>query len=245
MSRSSLSGTFPGFVYGREVNLLAARPRERSGRVLRWLGTLFLLAALTFGGYWAWLLWGTGIETARAQGDLRTEIAERIDNPRWAGPSDAGGSGGAGGGSASGGVDKAPPADLRLAPGDPVAILRIPRIGLSMVVVEGTSPEMLKRGPGHYEGTALPWDETGRVAIAGHRTTYMQPFWALNELRAGDLIELKTEFGTFRYSVTRSVVTLPDATWVLDQTKQPSIVLTACEPRFSASHRLIVFGVRR
>ncbi len=50
-----------------------------------------------------------------------------------------------------------------------------------MVVVEGTGADQLRSGPGHYPGTPLP-GETGNVAIAGHRTTYLHPFYNLNEL---------------------------------------------------------------
>jgi len=129
-------------------------------------------------------------------------------------------------------------------PGGAVAILRIPKLHLDMVVVEGTDTESLTKGPGHYPGTAYPWDHTGRVGIAGHRTTYLHPFWSLDHLVSGDLVELETEFGTFDYRVTGSAVILPSEGWVLDQTKRPSLVLTTCSPRFSASHRLVVFANR-
>src|SRR5439155_10354502 len=79
--------------------------------------------------------------------------------------------------------------------GQPVAVIRIPRLGLDMVVVEGTSTSDLQKGPGHYADTAFPWDPHGRVGIAGHRTTYLHPFWSLDKLNRGDLIELRTRFG--------------------------------------------------
>ena len=128
--------------------------------------------------------------------------------------------------------------------GDPIGILKIPRMKLDMVVVEGVDQQTLKKGPGHYESTAYPWEDDGRVAIAGHRTTYLHPFWSLNELRRGDLVRLETEFGTFDYRVTGSRVVLPSDVSVLEQTKEPTLVLTACTPRFSGSHRLVVFASR-
>ena len=73
------------------------------------------------------------------------------------------------------------------------------------MVVEGTDTESLKKGPGHYTDTAYPWQNTGRVGIAGHRTTYLAPFWSLNELRQGDRIVLATEYGIFDYRVARTV----------------------------------------
>jgi len=134
-------------------------------------------------------------------------------------------------------------------PGDAVAIIRIPKIDVDYVVVEGTGTEALKKGPGHYTDTAYPWQDTGRVGIAGHRTTYGAPFWSLNELRVGDRIVLATEYGIFDYRIARTVVTppsgiLPSGDWVLRQTVGPSLVLTTCNPRFSASTRLVVIAER-
>jgi sortase A len=82
------------------------------------------------------------------------------------------------------------------------------------------------------------------VGIAGHRTTYLHPFYDLDKMREGDPIILETEYGTFRYVVTRVFVTPPSNASVLDQTKDPTLVLTTCNPRFSASQRLIVLADR-
>jgi sortase A len=191
--------------------------------VLRILGTLCLVAALAVAGYLGWILWGTGLETARAQRHLREQIDKIITHPKVFDPQ----------------RPAKPPGE-----GAPIGILHIPRMKLDIVVVNGTSDAILKKGPGHYMDTAYPWDETGRVAIAGHRTTYGHPFWSLNKLRKGDLIRLVTEYGTFDYHVSGSRVILPSGVWVLRQTKEPSLVLTTCTPPFSASHRLVVFASR-
>jgi sortase A len=205
-----------------------AEPRRRRfgrhpGRVLRIVGILCLLGAVGVGGYLAWLLWGTGLATARAQHELRPSFELKIDTKE---PSD-------------------PAADRVRLPGTAVAIIKIPRIDLDMVVVEGTSTEDLKKGPGHYDGSAYPWQEGGKVAIAGHRTTYQHPFWSLDKLRPDHRIILETEYGTFTYRVTRSRV-YPAATAgvVLEQTLRPTLVLTTCNPKFSAAERLIVFADR-
>jgi sortase A len=147
-------------------------------------------------------------------------------------------------------VSQPPPPDgqLIVAPpklGAPLAIIRIPRIHLDMVVVNGATTETLKLGPGHYLGTAYPWEEHGTVAIAGHRTTYLHPFWSLDALRRGDLIRLVTAHGAFDYRVSRTATIWPWENEVLDQTKNPTLVLTTCTPRFSASHRLVVFADRQ
>lgn len=202
--------------------------RTRRGRILRILGLLLIVGALGVGGYIWWSLWGTGFAARAAQNDLRTEFEPRIDSRVT--------------------LEAQPPRVAKV-PGDAVAIIRIPKIDVDLVVVEGTGTEPLKKGPGHYADTAYPWDDTGRVGIAGHRTTYGAPFWSLNELREGDLIVLATEYGVFEYRVTRKVVTppsgiLPSGDSVLAQTSHPTLVLTTCNPRFSAAERLIVIADR-
>jgi sortase A len=110
------------------------------------------------------------------------------------------------------------------------------------VAVEGTGPEQLRKGPGHYRDTAMPWDPSGRVAIAGHRTTYLQPFLSLDKLRGGDVIVLETKRGTFRYEVRASREVEPTDVSVLRQTRRPSLALTTCSPLFSAEKRLVVIA---
>jgi sortase A len=205
--------------------------RSRSGlrRAARIAGILFVLAALAIGGYVGWTLWGTGFATQRWQNQLRPDLERRIH--------------------ANAQHPQPPPPTVTHVPGDAVAILKIPRIHLDMVVVEGTDTLALERGPGHYTGTAYPWQDHGRVAIAGHRTTYLHPFYSLDALRKGDPIVLLTEYGTFRYEVTAIDVTapdgiLPDGSYVLDQTKRPTLALTTCNPRYSAAQRLIVLADR-
>src|SRR5438477_417483 len=89
--------------------------------------------------------------------------------------------------------------------------------------------------------TPVRWVGPGRVGIAGHRTTYLHPFFNLDQVRPGDTIQLLTGFGTYRYAVTRNFV-LPEATAgvVLRQTSRPTLVLTTCNPKYASSQRLIV-----
>src|SRR4029450_6296908 len=178
------------------------------GRVLRITGLVFIAAALVLVGYMWWNLWGTGFAAQRAQDDLRPRFERNVASLT---PADA-------------------PDRVVKVPGDAVAIIRIPRIGVDYVVVEGTDTEALKKGPGHYTDTAYPWQDTGRVGIAGHRTTYLAPFWSLNDL--------PPEYGIFAYRAARIVVPppsgiLPSGVSVLRQTVDPSLVLTTCNPRFS------------
>jgi len=128
-------------------------------------------------------------------------------------------------------------------PGGAVGVIRIPRIHLDMAVVQGVSLEALARGPGHYPSTPLP-GHGGNVAIAGHRTTHLHPFWSLNDVRAGDRIDLVTAEGTFVYRVAWRRVVDPLDTSVLEPTRTPSLTLTTCNPRFQAWQRLVVRAVQ-
>src|ERR1700722_3156099 len=88
----------------------------------------------------------------------------------------------------------------RLTPveGSPVALMDIPAIGLTQVVVEGTTPSDLKTGPGHLMDTPPP-GEAGNVVIAGRRTTYGSPFAKLGNLAKGNIVKVDTGQGSATY----------------------------------------------
>ena len=197
---------------------------RRPGWALRLIGKGLLSAAAIVGAYILWLLWGTGIVHGAQQDQLRDDLEVRIDAAAVVAEPEA-----------------EPPPQL---PGQAYAIMHIPDLELNEVVVEGITGEALKKGPGHYPKSADPWDGEGRVAIAGHRTTYGAPFWDLDKLGPGDQIQLETEQGVFEYVVTRSRIVAPTATEVTLPTAHPTLILTTCNPRFSAAERLIVFADR-
>ena len=123
--------------------------------------------------------------------------------------------------------------------GDPVGRLRIGRIGLNMVVVQGTDDSTLKRGPGHYIGSGLPGE--GRlIYIAGHRTTYLAPFADINDIRVGDYVNFEVPYGDFTYRVTRHYIVPSTQLSVLRNHGSEILRLQACHPRFFATHRYIV-----
>jgi sortase A len=118
----------------------------------------------------------------------------------------------------------------------------IPKIGVNQVILEGTSPDILKLGPGHYIGMANP-GEKGNVGIAGHRVTYTHPFNRLDELTNGDTIILDTIDYVYEYQVERMTVVDPKDTLTLRPSPDPKITLTTCNPKYSARTRLNVQGV--
>lgn len=129
----------------------------------------------------------------------------------------------------------------RVKAGDPLGRIRIPRIDASYVVVEGTDTESLRKGPGHYPDTSLP-GLPGTTAIAGHRTTYLAPFRHVDELRRGDPIQLDLPYARFTYRVQFTKIVPADAVQVTRSVGYPRLVLSACHPLYSASHRIIVFA---
>jgi sortase A len=129
----------------------------------------------------------------------------------------------------------------RTAAGDPLGRLRIPRIGVSAVVVEGTATADLSKGPGHYPATPLP-GEPGTVGVAGHRTTYGAWFRHIDRLRPGDAVELTMPYGRFTYRVERTRIVVPTALWVTRRVAYDRIILSACNPLYSAAQRIVVFA---
>jgi sortase A len=144
------------------------------------------------------------------------------------------------------GAVQAAPSKPRAIPkaGSPVALLEIPRLGVSTVVVEGAGDRELKLGPGHIPGTALP-GRPGNVAVAGHRDTVFRP---LRLVRIHDPIKLITSEGEFDYEVVSTTITRPDDVSVLRPTTRDSLTLVTCYPFYfvgSAPKRFIVHAELR
>lgn len=125
--------------------------------------------------------------------------------------------------------------------GEELALLRIPTLGLDLVVFEGTATATLKRGPGHLDGTPVP-GQPGNSVISGHRTTYGAPFFALDDLEAGDEIEVDTALGTHRFAVRDLVIVKPTDVWVAAPREGAWLTLTTCNPVGSARERLVVMA---
>ena len=125
--------------------------------------------------------------------------------------------------------------------GRPFGRIEMPTLGRRYVLVEGTDAASLRKGPGHYPGTALPG--MGRtVAIAGHRTTYLAPFRTIDRLRRDDRITVRMPYGRFVYRVSRTRIVEPADVWVTRDTGREQLVLTACHPLYSAAKRIVVFA---
>jgi sortase A len=125
--------------------------------------------------------------------------------------------------------------------GQAIGVLQMPRLGATYTVVQGTDDTDLQRGPGHYPQTPFP-GLGDTVAVAGHRTTYLAPFRNINRLRPGDRIVLTMRYAQFIYEVQHNKVVQPTAWWVTHNTGYERLVLSACNPLYSAAQRIVTFA---
>ncbi len=217
------------------------------------LGKTLIAAGLLMFGFVAYQLWGTGIETARAQNALENEFEEllstappvttvapldsaptTVDDPEASVPA------------ATPEPEAEPAAVPVVVPveeGDPIARIEMPSIGVDNIVVAGVAKSDLKKGPGHYPETPMP-GQLGNAAIAGHRTTYGQPFFNVDKLAIGDEIAVTTLAGRFVYRVTGQQIVGPDDYHVVATTDPTvaTITLTSCHPKYTARERIIISG---
>ncbi|MGH2810022.1 MAG: class E sortase [Actinomycetota bacterium] len=187
--------------------------------VLRRIGKVFISVGVLVLLFLAYQLYGTNVITDRHQEALAAEFVPVPGN-------------------------SAPPADPpKPKIGDGIALIKIPKIALEKVVVEGGGLDeidpQLKRGPGHITGTALPGRQ-GNSVISGHRTTYGAPFFRLDELNRGDLIEIQDKTAAYTYRVIDKKIVLPTDLSVIVPTADARLTLTTCHPRYSARQRLII-----
>ena len=204
------------------------RAADLTGRILIGAGVILLL-------FTAYQIWGTSLQESHSQNQLRNQLKSETHQAAVVHGLDAAG--------APNTMPSGPPvtAPRTGAPpeGSPVGEIRIPAIGLNQVLVEGTGTADLRQGPGHYVNTPLP-GQGGNAAIAGHRTTYGHPFYNLDGVKPGDPIVVTTLQGVFVYDTFKQVVVSPNDTTVVDNVFANYLTLTTCNPRFSASSRLVV-----
>lgn len=235
------------------------RPRSRPepAAVLRLAVRSFSELCLTAGTvillFVVYVLFWTGVKADRA---MDGELAGLRD--RWAQEAAAAGRGQRGAPAAGEAPERAPggaagAAAVAARPaGRAFAVLYVPRFGSGWrkPVLEGTATGVLKKGLGHYPGTAQPGG-VGNFAVAGHRRTYGDPFKDFPRLRPGDAVIVKDAAATYTYTVRRGPVrTVPSDVAVIDPVPAKSgfggpgryLTLTTCDPEWGHSHRLIVWA---
>ncbi|MCF3179676.1 class E sortase [Streptomyces polychromogenes] len=214
-----------------------ARPRSGGPVVVlsRAVGELFITVGVVMLLFVAYQLWYTNLLAERTASGAAGSLRQTWENPPAA---------------------AAPPV-AAFEPGQGFAILHIPKLDLKVPVAEGVSKaKVLDKGMvGHYsEGalkTAMPSDQQGNFALAGHRNTHGEPFRYINQLVPGDPIVVETRDAYYTYKMTSVLPqTSPANVSVIKPVPEGSgfpgpgryITLTTCTPEFTSTYRMIVWG---
>lgn len=199
-------------------------------KILRATGSAFIFLGLSILFFVLYELVGTSAITKGRQSELQREFTAQLAQPGSIAPEFTGG---LGLGRTKGGKVRA------------LARLKIPSIGVNVIVVEGVTLDDLTYGPGHYPQTDLFDDPEGVVGVAGHRTGWSAPFFNFDKLGRGDEVVVETKQATYTYRVTDTTIVSPSHSEVLDgnprSTAKMQLVLTTCTPKFTARDRLIIF----
>ena len=110
--------------------------------------------------------------------------------------------------------------------GQIIGTLTIPRIKSSLPIIEGTGAKELKRGVGHYVGSVIPGVSDNSV-LAGHRDSV---FRKLGEVKIGDLITVKNDYGSFVYEVHKIRIVKANDRTVIVPTTDAILTLSTCYP---------------
>ncbi len=182
------------------MSTIAVRPRRASGnevRLDRIAFAVLLLVAAWHGSQAAWIFG-------------KAELAQRLLLRAWQ----------------SGQLGR-PARPWPWADTEPVARLRVPRLGVDELVLRGASGRTLAFGPGHLDGTALP-GEPGNAVVSGHRDTH---FAFLRALQDGDLIVVETRDRRQQsYVVERSAIVDRTEVGVAGATRDSRLTLVTCYP---------------
>jgi sortase A len=181
-------------------------------RILKWTQRALFACGILLLGYCGFALVDAWVFQRRASQNLDRQLrAQRADNQgRPRSPS-----------ATSPGARSA-----ALAAESLVGRIKIPRLRLSVVVIEGVTKTALRRAVGHIPGTALP-GEAGNVGVAGHRDTFFRP---LKDLRIKDEIQFSTLKGDFKYEVESLRVVRPDNVGVLARSNENVLTMVTCYP---------------
>ena len=132
--------------------------------------------------------------------------------------------------------------DFHFAVGDTIGLLYIPKLDRDLPIIEGTNPEELDRGVGHYLGTAFP-GQKDQIVLSGHRDTVFRNF---DQLVIGDTFVLKLPYGTFEYEIFDTEIVSADDTTVIRSTAPEEILtVTTCYPFYfigNAPDRFIFYA---
>jgi sortase A len=177
---------------------------------LRWAQRVFFAIAFVAFGYCAWVMTEAWIFQRQEDAALERLVVARETTAVDVSPE----------------APVAPPKPKKVPSGKLIGRIEVQRLGLSVVIVEGTDSSTLKRAAGHIAGTALP-GQPGNVGIAAHRDTYFRP---LRDIHKDDIITVTTADGDYRYKVVSTEIVTPDDVSVLDSDGTDVLTLVTCYP---------------
>lgn len=221
------------------------RPRRRTS-VIGVLGEVLITAGVLVLLFIAWQQWFNDIVVSNDTSQKASQLSQQFQSAApsvTAKPNAAGNYG-------------APPTTAAVAEDKEFGVLYVPRFGSTyqVPIAQGTTTTgTLNLGEaGHYDNTQMP-GAVGNFAIAGHRTTHGAPFGAINNLRVGDKIYVQTAKGYYTYTFRNLQYVKPTQVQVLQQVPDAPVVtasstdrlitLTSCNPKYSATERIIAYGV--
>lgn len=194
-------------------------PIVQARRILTWTQRALFSCGVLMLGYCGVVLADTWMFQARERRQLDLLLVGRIASP--ASP------------------QALPPA----AAGGLVGRIEIARLGVSVMVVEGTGTAALRHAAGHISGTSLP-GRPGNIGISAHRDTFFRP---LRNARQNDIITLTTLLGEYRYRVVSTRIVSPSGVEVLEPSETEVLTLVTCYPFYfvgPAPSRFIVRAER-
>ncbi|MBT2697866.1 class D sortase [Bacillus sp. ISL-40] len=111
--------------------------------------------------------------------------------------------------------------------GETVGLLAIPKIKAELAIIEGTDPDDLEKGVGHYKGAYYPGDQR-QIVLSGHRDTV---FRKLGELEIGDSLKMEMPYGSYTYEIIDTKIVKSDDTSIITlQHNKEELILTTCYP---------------
>lgn len=129
--------------------------------------------------------------------------------------------------------------------GEVVGLLSLPKIESELAIVEGTDPDELAKGVGHYKGSFYP-GESGQIVLSGHRDTV---FKRVGELELGDELVMKMPYGEASYEIVdMKIVDADDTSIITLQDEEEELILTTCYPFGyigDAPERYIIFAMKK
>lgn len=194
-------------------------------KIRTWLSTILVLAGVVILAIGVWQITNTNKKTNETLSKAKTMLAQKkVITQQKNGQQDKQ-------------VENTPPQI-----GDTIGILAIPRIKAELAIVEGTDPDDLAKGVGHYKGSSLP-SQNGQIVLSGHRDTV---FRHLGELKVGDQLIVQVSNGSFTYKITHTkIVDSKDTSIITLQKDHEELILTTCYPfRYigNAPKRYIIYA---